>query len=440
MHLRSAACVVALTLLPTSASPAQGVLNVPDAGVTLKLPPLQKVSLVPSDDPLRLRWLRGWLGEKPVELSVYLLPRDRFALAEPNDVVDESERRYALTAADKAFEFAEREEISGSFGALSYACYATGELVRASGSKARTTIVMVATVSERGATSVELVLEGSASEGDLATIRASLAQGLTVAGKPRDPQWSEGEALFRWERDVPEKVRKDPLKPAARTAHYIVLTNSSNGAPFARRMEEHFTKVEAALPLKERDGRRLMPVLLFKSREDYGRFCEAMKIDAAVAAKGRATKDWYATWFESLNDPVHLREATRQIVRNRFGLAGGGAWFDEGLAEFVATKRDERNFIAATVAKGKAVPLHALIEMPTLAAGVDARRHALEAALLIEFVHESPATKEKFADFLAKVGTAPRRSVPGIERALRASLGMTIEELERAFTEYCSQR
>ena len=430
----------ALTLLLTSAASAQGVLNVADAGVTLKLPPLQKVALVPSDDPLRLRVMRGWLGEKPIELSVSLLPRERFTVPEPADLVDEREGRYAAMAASKAFEFSLREELTGSFGALSYAEFALGELDRAAAPKGKATVAMVAVLSERGASAVEVVLEGSATESDLAAIRTSLTEGLTVAGRPRDPQWSDGEAFERWEREVPERVRKDPLKPAARTAHYIVLTNSSNGPLFAKKMEEHCARIEAALPLHERDGRRLMPVLLFKSKEDYGRWCEQAKIDLAGAPKGHAAGDCYATWFESPNDAIHLHEATRQLLRNRFGLAGGGAWFQEGLAEYVATKRDERNAAAQSVTKGKAARVRALIETPSLFTGGAARQGQLEAALLIEFLKEAPATKEKFADLLAKVGRAPRRSAPEIERALRASIGLSIDELDRAFAEYCAQR
>jgi hypothetical protein len=440
MQPRPAAGALAFTLLLASAASAQGVLNVADAGVTLKLPPLQKVALVPSDDPQKLRVMRGWLGEKPIELSVSLLPRDRYVIPEPADLIDESERRFAAMAASKAFEFTLREELTGPFGALSYAEFALGEFERAAGSKGSATVAMVAVLSDRGASAVEVVLEGSATESDLSAIRSSLTQGLTVAGTPRDPQWSDGEAFERWERDVPEKVKKDPLKPAARTAHYIVLTNSSNGALFAKKMEELCARIEAALPLHERDGRRLMPVLLFKSKEDYGRWCEQAKVDLASAPKGHVSKDCYATWFESPSDPVHLREATRQLLRNRFGLQGGGAWFEEGFAEYVATKRDERNAAAMSVTKGKAPRVRALIETPSLFTGGDARQVRLEAALLIEFLKEAPATKEKFADFLTKVGRAPRRSVPEIERALRAAVGLSIDELDRAFSEYCAQR
>lgn len=439
-HVRSAAGAVVVTMAFAAAAPAQGVLNVSEAGLTLKLPLLQKVKLVASDDPVRLRVMRGWLGEKPIELAVTFRPRESLTLPEPADVVDEGERRFAGQAAEKTFEFGERDEFSGPFGALTYAEYATGEFVRASGSKAKATVAMVAVVAERGAASVEVVLEGEATEADRSAIRESLTQGLTVEGSPRDPRWSDGDARRRWDQDVPEKVRKDPQKPAVRTAHYVVLTNSANGEPFAKKMEEHFARIEAALPLRERDGRRLLPLFLFKTKEDYGRFCEAAQVDAAAFPKGHAAKDYYATWFESPSDPVHLREATRQLLRNRCGLAGGGAWFQEGLEEYVATKREERNAAAQAVVRGKATGVRALIEKPALLLGGNARPNRLEAALLIEFVKEAPATKEKFADFLAKVGAAPRLTAPPIERALRASLGLSIDELDRAFSGWCAQR
>lgn len=440
-RLRAAAAVaLALDLLVAPRASAQGVLTVSDVGLSLKLPPLQKVRLVASDDPTRLRVMRGWLGEKQIELAVTYLPRESVTLPEPGDLVDAVERRFAAQAADRSFEFGGREELTGSFGSLSYAQYATGEFVRASGSKANVFVALAAVVTERGATSVEVVLEGEATEADRTAIRASLAEGLTVAGSPRDPRWSDGDTRRRWDQDVPERVRKDPQKPAVRTAHYVVLTNSSNGELFAKKMEEHCARILEALALHEREGRRLLPLFLFKSKEDYGRFCEAVQVDAGAFPKGDAAKDYYATWAESPNDPVHLREATRQLLRNRCGLAGGGAWFQEGLAEYLATKREERNATALRVVKGKATRLRALIETPALLVGGDSRPNRLLAALLIEFVKESPATKEKFPEFLAKVGAAPRLAVPAIERALRASLGLSIDELDRAFSEWCAQR
>src|SRR6185295_14355607 len=134
------------------------------------------------------------------------------------------------------------------------------------------------------------------------------------------------------------KVRKDPLKPVDRSAHYVVMTNSSSGEPFAKKMEENCAKILAAFPFAERKGRRLMPVFLFRSKAQYDDFCSAIGAGVGGAAKGHASKDYYATWFESPNDPIHLHEATHQLFRNRFGLPSGGSWFQEGLAEFVCTK------------------------------------------------------------------------------------------------------
>jgi hypothetical protein len=435
-----AAIAFALASLLPSVDPAAGTLNVPEAGLTFKMPPLEKVALVPSDDPLRLRLVRGWLGEKRIEISVWLFPVERFALAEPLDLVDESERRFTELSVGKSFEFTERQEFEGAYGYLSYAEFATGDLVRAADPTGKTTIAMAAFVTEKGACSIEAVLDGAVTESDRQVIREALTQGVALAGKPRDPRWTYDDLVQRWERDVPEKVRKDPMKPVARSAHFIVLTNSASGDAFAKKMEEHCAKVVAAYPIPERKGRRLLPILLFKSKEDYVRFCDAQKNGAGATTKGFAAKDFYATWSESPGDSVHLNEATRLVFRNLFGLAGGGAWFQDGIAGSMSTKREDRNGVAKSVAKGKALHLKELMQAGPSAAGGDPRDRAVEAALLIEFLRESEATKAKFLEFVAKVGAAPRHSITETDKALRASLGTSVDELDVALTDWCVKR
>jgi hypothetical protein len=183
-----------------------------------------------------------------------------------------------------------------------------------------------------------------------------------------------------------------------------------------------------------------MPVFLFRSKEQYDDFCATMKAGVGGASKGHAWKDYYATWYESPNDPVHIHEATHQIFRNRLGLSGGGSWFQEGLAEYMCTRRDDRNVLAQNVAKGKATHLKEFVQIPQLIAGASAEQNYLEAALLIEFLRESKETKEKFAAFVEKVGQAQRGSLSQIETALHDSLGVSLDQLDQDFTKYCVKR
>jgi hypothetical protein len=431
---------LAVTPLLSTFAAAQGVLDVPEAGLKLKMPPIEKVALTPSDNPRHLRELRGRFGPKRVELSIWLMPNEHGGYSEPAELVDAREKQLFEKGSHGAAGFSERRELAGSYGALTYAEFASGQFGGDGGAAAGTTFAMLAFLTESAACSIEFSVDPPASDAELQSIRDSLTQGVTVAGKPRDPHWSDDEAKQRWESDVSAKVKKDPLKPVNRTAHYIILTNSAGGALFAKKMEENYAKIQATFPFPERKGRRLMPVFLFRSKEQYDDFCATMKAGVGGASKGHAWKDYYATWYESPNDPVHIHEATHQIFRNRLGLSGGGSWFQEGLAEYMCTRRDDRNVLAQNVAKGKATHLKEFVQIPQLIAGASAEQNYLEAALLIEFLRESKETKEKFAAFVEKVGQAQRGSLAQIETALHDSLGVSLDQLDQDFTKYCVKR
>ena len=71
------------------------------------------------------------------------------------------------------------------------------------------------------------------------------------------------------------------------------------------------------------------PVMGFCTKEQYVDFPARntrMSPLKAAQPKGHAYKDYYATWYESPNDPVHIHEATHQILSNRPELPGGGSW------------------------------------------------------------------------------------------------------------------
>jgi hypothetical protein len=296
-----------------------------------------------------------------------------------------------------------------------------------------------ATTSSHARTRIESVVEHPGDATPPAVSCDSRMEG--DSRKPCDPRWSDAEVKERWERDVPLKARKDPMRPADRTAHYLIMTNSAGGALFAKKMEENYEKIRAVFPFSEGEGSRLMPVFLFRSKEDYLAFCEQMHA-GGPGSKGHAYRDYYATWYESPNDPVHIHEATHQILFNRLGLSGGGSWFQEGLAEYMSTHRDDRNAMAQCVAKGKAKHMKEFIAIPVLLSGgqTEAHDNYIEASLLIEFLRESDPTKAKFPVFLEKVGSARRSSLPEVEKAIETSLGWSIDQLDEAFAKYCIKR
>jgi hypothetical protein len=419
---------------------AQGVLDVPEAHLKFTMPPIEKASLAQSGDPACVRRLHGLFHGKRITVEVHVLPIRKYGFSEPAEVIDQREKDFAEQA-HETLAFSERTELTGSFGALTYAELAVGSLAGGDKSDPPETVAMLTWMVDEAACAIEISLAPVGTADDVKELHDALTKGVVVEGKPRDPRWSDAEATARWERDVPEKARKNPLKPPLRTAHYIVLTNSAGGALFGKKMEENYEKIRATFPFPERKGRRLMPIFLFRSKDEYLDFCTQMHA-GGPGSKGHAYKDYYATWYESPNDPVHIHEATHQIFKNRLGLNGGGSWFQEGLAEYMCTRREERNVMAQSVAKGKARHLKQFLAIERLLSGsqTEAQDNYIEASLLIEFLRESKETKGKFMDFVEKVGSAPRGSMSEIEKAIHASLGWSIDEFDAAFTKYCVKR
>src|SRR5262249_35695732 len=135
---------------------------------------------------------------------------------------------------------------------------------------------------------------------------------------------------------------------------------------------------------------------------------------------------------------------------NRLFLDGGGSWFQEGVAEYMCTKDDDRGAAATAVKKGKHVPLSKFVTLESLIfsnpkdnksdsdeAPADQYQ---EAALLIEFLEKSKFGKAKFLDAIHALGAAPSNDVPAIQAALQRVYGTDLDGLEKQFDDYCKKR
>lgn len=302
-----------------------------------------------------------------------------------------------------------------------------------------------------------LVLPSLADQPSVARPRvteASLCGSDAAKRPPPIGEWTDDEAEQLWNTHSPESARGKKFRDPIRTAHYIVLTNSSCGEGFGRRMEENYRRVRELFPFNEPPGARKMPILLFRTNSEFQRFLvDSLGYDEASAkgVKGIARGEFYATWYESPIDPVHLHEATHQIFTNRMGLTGAGSWFQEGVAEYASSSKNDRNAVANRIAAGQMPSLMTLIDAPdiahsTLERGVTGRRATcareryLHAALFIEFLKESALTKAKFAKFLRAVGTCPRNDLAAIDAALLDVYGEGVTALDERFVAWCKKR
>jgi hypothetical protein len=452
-RLLASRLVVLFAVLFAGRARAQEPVEVPEIGLTFEFPKVPRFEERKSEYERKIRRFVGDVDDKKFEVSIWLRPKEEYDFQLPEDYVDEKERYSARKDSHVTIHYEKRETIERAFGVLPYAVIATGKIEGNGADAVHESIFTLAFVSEKGAATIDVIVNPTATPAEIASIKDALAHSVTVSGTPIDPRWTDAEAKARWEKDVPPKARKDEMKPPQRTAHYIVLTNSASGALFGKKMEENYAKVQAIYPFKDRKFQRLLPIFLFRSKEQYDEFCLVHAKWFAGVSAGHARDDYYATSYESPNDPTHLHEATHQIMFNRIGLWGGGSWFQEGLAEFTSSSRDDRGTVARQVAKGATMKLKEIMKLDQLiGGGFDAktggsRTHELylESALLIEFLRESPQTKARFPDLLDEVGSIPRSSLKNgnlipIEKALKSTADGSIDDLEKAFTQYCVKR
>ena len=429
------------------------VAAIEDLGLTITFP--EAFTELEKEPASRDKQIRGgWtakLGDAEIRVDLFVLPRKEFRFAEPDDVTDivlVNIRRPGR--GDPGFWYEKTELVPGKFGWASYGSIGHGTMHDESGEKAIGTIFVLGGLLAEHGYGLEVAAPPELGDEPKNTILEFLRKGVAYAGEVRDPKWTDAEVKDRWIRDAPPDTHKDLEKPI-RTAHYVILTNSSGGKAFAKAMEECYAAIRKTYPFDESPQQRLMPVFLFRTPEQYYAYYAKIAdttLEKAARSKGHAWRDYYATWYEAPQDPVHIHEGTHQIFANRLHLNGGGSWFQEGVAEYMETSKNERNAIATQVKKGRHMPLvdFVAVESLLMSANPDdpkgdaAGDHYKQAALLVEFLREDKKLKDKFPDYLRIVGRVPRSDVAAIQRAVRGIYGLDLAELNSQWMEYCKKR
>jgi hypothetical protein len=361
-----------------------------------------------------------------------------------------------VSGGDSSFSFEDQRLVQGNFGSCPYASLARGAMHDGQGTQEIGTRFLLGGMLEKYGYSLEVVATPQPGLESMKELVHFLESGVSYKGPLRDPKWSDADAKARWERDAPEKLEKK-LGQIVRTKHYIVLTDSGSKTTcekFGEQMEKNYDAIRKTYPFDEVPGRKLMPLFLFVSEDSYYEYfakISSSTLEEARKSMGVAYGDWYATYFEAKNDPVHIHEGTHQIFANRLRLGGGGSWFQEGVAEYICTTKNDRNDAARTVKKGREVPLVDFVKVKSLLFSPkdaakekkgeedSASQYAL-AACLIEFLRESKFGKDKFQDFIHAMGLVPRSNLPGIQRVVQQVYGMDLAGLEKEWVEYCKKR
>lgn len=382
-------------------------------------------------EQIRAAW-RGRVGSAELRVSLWLYPRSEFGIDEPEDVADMIVFNRGRRG-EAAFDFAHREFVAGRFGFVSYG------LAARHADEQRSEHHLFGVLEEHG---YQLVAECTppADEKAAERITAVLREAIAYDGPERDDRWSDDEARRRWVEHAPADVH-DQLR-IRRTDHYVILSNAG-GDLFAKKMEECYDAIQKVFPFAEVRGRRLMPVFVFRTADQYVAYYSkiaGITPEEAARSKGHAWRDYYATYYESPNDPVHVHEATHQIFRNRLGLGGGGSWFQEGVAEYMSENRNEiRSVVRNQLKNDEHVPLKQLMVVPSLLGSLrgDSRRGGsnagnayTQAASLIAFLRESRFGKKRFQEFVHAIGALPRGDLKAIEREIRRIYEVDVDGLE----------
>jgi hypothetical protein len=433
-------------------APAAGRRDFPELSLTLDLRGLAALEPVEAKyGDLVAAW-EGRLGESEVRVQLVARERDEF-LAEPEDVTDmlapttveDLLRAQARAGRKRQAKPRPGYLVAGSYGWVPYGSIKSTR-VRVTADRVFDSHVLGGILEDRYY-SVEVECRPPLDEGGDAIVLDFLENGVRYEGPTRNHEWTDEEVRRRWIRDAVADLHDD-FEPPIRTEHYLILGNSSGGNLFAKKMEAFHDEVQRVFPFDEVPRRRLLPVFVFRTPEQYHAFLEkntGMSLEDAAKTAGVAFGDCYATVYRSPNDPVHIHEATHQLFRNRLRLGGGGSWFQEGVAEYMSSRSSERRSYAKPRAKrGSQVPFHrfftgsAMIEGEGQdeSKGSAARANYLQAASIIHFARESRFAKDKFNAFLYAMGNAPAGNLARIEEALLQVYEVDVDGFEAEWVDY----
>lgn len=421
-----------------------------DLGLTITPPKLDGMRFEESKvGQVRASW-HGSIGSLRVDIALIVLPNSEFGFAEPEDVMSLilDNLRNPQNHGDPSFKWDDANAITGPFGWVPVASLAHGGVRKST--EVVGTRFMFCSLLEKAGYAIEVDTEPAATDAQIKTITDFLKKGVVYKGETRDSKWNGAAVKERWERDAPEGAQKH-FKGPFRTEHYIILSNSDGAKLFAKQAEENYKAIRQAYPFEEVPGRKLMPIFLFAQADEYYEFyANIAKIskEAAAKSKGHAWRDYYATYYDAPGDSVHIHEMTHQIFANRLHLGGGGSWFQEGLAEYMSTSKNDRNVCASQVKKARHIPLPEFVKVKSLLYSSKAKvtgeggahDQYIEAALLIEFLKESKFGAAKFQNFIHAVGHVPGDDAEAIEKAVQGVYDVDLKGLDEKWIEYCKKR
>lgn len=254
-------------------------------------------------------------------------------------------------------------------------------------------------------------------------------------GAVRDPSWTAAEVRRRWAREIPAAL---PLRDVARSEHYVVLSTARIDGDVLRELERGHERLREIVPFADLTPRRLLPVFLFASQDEYHSFAATQGV---LGTRGHSLADACAT---TVADREVLRhELVHQLMHNRVFLGGGGGWLQEGLAEYVSGDPARRTELAARVVRGATMDLWSLIRAWEVPTGAAVEHETLDdeyelAALAVAFFHDSAWAGDRFPQLVERVGLMAPGDGAAVEDAIADVYGVPFEAVEEAWLQWCA--
>lgn len=399
----------------------------------------------------------GKFGANSVDVLLHVMDVAEYSFAEPEDVADIWRDSWTKTddkdGGAKGYDlvFDNMRAVPGPFGAAPFLTLLRCDLQKKDDPSSKSTRFLITGLSPDKGWSLRVDVDPPPTKEQSVALQSFLEKCVHYDGKPRDPKWSDAEAQTFWRHMAPEVTFKKYEKPV-RTEHFIILSDFPSANQFAKKVEGHYAAAKKVLGFEEQKGRKLLPVLLFRTAEEFQLFyTQKEKLDPKeeVLETGECDDNWYATSFDNDDDWDTLTDVTKQLMINRSRCWGCSKWFCCGVRGYIGSKPPDRAEARGAVKRGKATALDKLIDDR---AWTEKRRRKSnkgvayeidywdQSTLWMEFLHESPFAKDKFPQLMQTLGPMSFGNSSKVASALEAVYGVGLTTLQARYTEYFSKK
>ena len=452
-------CTAIATLLagPVPANSIQDPIVYPDLGLTLTLPAADlRVLKEKLKGPRRGDWLGEWKGlSLRVRFDVH--PNTDGANFEPEDVVEGWRQTYSEPAqpgeVDEGFThtFDAVRSLAAPVGCSPILAILRSKIERKDDPGREGMFLIAGGLLPESSWSLRVTVWPGPDEAGATELVNHFEGCMRYDGKLRDPAWTDAEALAFWKAWAPESTHKKFEKPI-RTKQLIFLTNSTSPGLYVKLIEKRFASIAKTLPVDELKGRKLLPVLLFRTNDDFEAFyrkLEGLGPSDDVDDNGTVEGFVYVTSCDRGNEYYHSLDLAELYLKNRRRAWSGGHWFTAGLSEYVSNTPKDRLDGLRAVKKGKHTSLAKLLDDESWGgqhAKLERKGASEEASyweqsgMWMEFLREGPWPKDAFPRFVDAVGTVPYGEGEAVAQAIQAIYGMDLASLEQRWVQHFSKR